>query len=176
MNLIDIILLIPCLWFGYQGFNKGLVVSMATLLALGIAIWAAIHFSDLIAHLVRSYINEEYEGLISFSIIFIGVVILVMLLGKLLEKTVNMAKLSIVDKIGGAAFGVCKVLLIVSVVFMIFERFDKKYNLMGTPYKEGSMLYYPVLSISGWIIPSLEDSETFKDKNEENPFKRFLNP
>jgi membrane protein required for colicin V production len=174
MNLIDIILLIPCLWYGYQGFNKGLVVSMATLLALGIAIWASIHFSDLIADLVRNYINEEYEGLISFSIIFVGVVILVMFLGKLLEKTVNMAKLTILDKIGGAAFGICKVLLIVSVLFMIFERFDRKYDLMGQSYKEGSLIYYPVLSISGWIIPSLEQSETFKDKSTENPFKQFL--
>jgi membrane protein required for colicin V production len=174
MNLIDILLLIPCLWFGYQGFNKGLVVSMATLLALGIAIWAAIHFSDLISTFVRNNINEEYEGLISFSIIFIGVVILVMLLGKLLEKSVNMAKLTVVDKIGGAAFGICKVLLIVSVLFMIFERFDQKYSIMGKEYKAGSLLYYPVLSISGWIIPSLEESDTFKEKSSENPFKHFL--
>jgi membrane protein required for colicin V production len=176
MNLIDILLLIPCLWFGYQGFNKGLVISMATLLALGIAIWAAIHFSDLIAELVRTHINEEYEGLISFSIIFIGVVILVMLLGKLLEKTVNMTKLTLIDKIGGAAFGVCKVLLLVSVIFMVFERFDQKYDLMDNRYKKESLLYYPVLSISGWIIPSLENSETFKEPGKENPFKRFLNP
>jgi membrane protein required for colicin V production len=48
MNVIDIILIIPILWFGYQGFTKGMVISMATLLALGIGIWAGLQFSDLI--------------------------------------------------------------------------------------------------------------------------------
>mgnify|MGYP006149847493 CR=1 FL=1 len=81
MNFIDIILIIPILWFGYQGFTKGMVISMATLLALGIGIWAGLHFSDLISDLVKTHINEEYESLISFSIIFIAVVVLIMLLG-----------------------------------------------------------------------------------------------
>ena len=161
MNVIDIILIIPILWFGYQGFNKGMVISMATLLALGIGIWAGLHFSDLISDLVKTYINEEYEGLISFSIIFIGVVILIMLLGKVLEKGVNMAQLHILNKIGGALFGICKVLLIASVIFMIFDGYDRKYNLLEENTKKESLLYEPIKSIATWIIPSLEKSETF---------------
>jgi membrane protein required for colicin V production len=163
MNVIDIILIIPILWFGYQGFNKGMVISMATLLALGIGIWAGLHFSDLISDLVKTYINEEYESLISFSIIFIGVVILIMLLGKVLEKGVNMAQLHILNKIGGAVFGVCKVLLIASVVFMIFDGYDRKYHLLEENTKKDSLLYEPIRSIATWIIPSIEDSATFKN-------------
>lgn len=161
MNFIDIVLIIPILWFGYKGFEKGMVISMATLLALGIGIWAGLHFSDLISDLVKKYINEKYEGLISFSIIFIGVVILIMLLGKVLEKGVNMAQLHILNKIGGALFGVCKVLLIVSVIFMIFEGYDKKYNLIEDKTKEESLLYKPIMQIAIWIIPSMEKSDTF---------------
>ena len=45
MNFIDIILIIPIIWFIYKGFKKGFIIEIASLIALFLGIYVAIHFS-----------------------------------------------------------------------------------------------------------------------------------
>jgi membrane protein required for colicin V production len=44
LNLLDIIILIPLLLFAYNGYKKGLIIEIATLIALVLGIYASIHF------------------------------------------------------------------------------------------------------------------------------------
>ena len=45
MNTLDIIFLIPLLWFAYKGFVNGLVVELASLIALLLGVYLSFRFS-----------------------------------------------------------------------------------------------------------------------------------
>ncbi len=45
MNWLDIVLAIPLLWFTYKGFRNGLIIELASLAALILGIFIALHFS-----------------------------------------------------------------------------------------------------------------------------------
>jgi membrane protein required for colicin V production len=46
MNYLDIILAIPLLWGLYKGVSKGIIKELASLVALIVGIYGAVHFAD----------------------------------------------------------------------------------------------------------------------------------
>ena len=79
MNYVDIILIIPLLWGLYKGFSKGLIIEAATLIAFGLAVWGAIKFHDFLSVWMKDSLGwaSKYLPLISFAVIFIGVLLIV---------------------------------------------------------------------------------------------------
>ncbi len=110
INLLDIILLIPLLWFGYNGYKKGLIIEVASLAAFILGLYFAFYFSDFTAGYLKQYfeIQPKYMAAVSFIVTFIGVVFIVLALAKLLEKFINILMLSFLNKLGGAVFGILK--------------------------------------------------------------------
>ena len=91
MNKIDIILLI-ILGFGLvRGFMRGLIIEMASLLAIVVGIYGAIHFSFFTASLLDKILPAEKQTLevVAFGITLIVLVLGVMLLAKILTKLPN---------------------------------------------------------------------------------------
>ena len=84
MNFIDIILLIPLLWFGYKGFTKGFIIEIASLAALMLGIYGGVYFSNFVAKYLSQWfeIKSDYLPLISFSVTFLLIVIIVFLVGE----------------------------------------------------------------------------------------------
>ncbi|CAG5086949.1 CvpA family protein [Parvicella tangerina] len=165
MSYVDIIILIPLLWAGYRGFTKGVIIEVVSILAFVLGVWGAIHFSDYIAGYVRDHINAEYEPVISFSLLFIGIVILVFVIGKLLERLVNLAQLKLANKVAGAVFGVGKIVLILSFLVIIVNQYDAKFKFIPKEVKEDSLLYDPLIDLSKKVVPAVEGSDTFKEGN-----------
>ncbi len=89
MGYLDIILCIPLIWGLYTGFTKGVIIQMASLLALILGVYGAIVFSNLTQGILTSnfQIDNKYIPIISFATTFIAIVIAVHFLGKVLEKT-----------------------------------------------------------------------------------------
>ena len=83
MNILDIILVIPIVLLAFAGFRKGLIKELASLVALILGIYFAVYFSDWTAGFLTQHfdINQRYVFIIAFVLTFIGVVILVSLLG-----------------------------------------------------------------------------------------------
>ena len=133
MNYIDAIIAIPLLWFTYKGFNKGLIIELATLIALLLGIYISAHFSDYTADFLRQKMDfhSEYMSIISFSITFIAVVLLVMLFGKSLEKVINVLLLGFVNKLLGALFGLIKASFVLSILIFILTTFSVEDKLIS---------------------------------------------
>jgi len=163
VNYLDIIFIIPLIWAGFRGFNKGLIIEATTLIAFGLGIWGGIHFSDYIANLIMDSIESKYVPLVSFGVTFILIVAAIFVIGKLLEKVINLVQLKLVNKLTGAVFGVAKVVLIISVVLVIVNSYDEKANIVPSELKESSLLYQPLSDVSLKVIPALEKSELFTD-------------
>ncbi len=154
MNFIDIILIIPIIWFIYRGYKKGFIIEIASLVALLLGIYAAIHFSGNVTSFLDSFIDLEkkYLDIISFTLIFIAVIIIVMLIARLLEKIIKVVMLGFLNRIIGAVFGLIKIIVILSFLLLIINVFDDKEKLISKENKQNSMLYEAVASIAPMII------------------------
>jgi len=158
MSYIDIAIVIPIIWGVYRGFVKGLIVQLASLIALILGIFIGVKFSDLASSVLEDNfsLSKQYLGIISFILTFIVVVIGVHFIAKLLEKMINMVALGIFNKLFGSVMGAAKMGLMVSVLLMIFNAVDSKLEILQESEKQKSILYEPVLSIVPALIPGIK--------------------
>jgi membrane protein required for colicin V production len=172
LNIIDIILATPILLSAWKGYSKGLIIEVTTLAALILGLYFALYFSDFAAGMLTSSfnINKEYLGIISFVATFIGVVILVLAAGKILEKFVNILMLGFLNKLGGAIFGALKGALFLSILIFIVNYFDSGRTIIKKEAAEKSFLYYPVESFA----PMLYSHLNLKSLNIDIPEKEEI--
>lgn len=163
MNFIDILLLIPIGYAVYKGFKNGFIIEVCTLLALLVGIYAGIHFSDGTANLLKTSwnIHSEYLPVIAFTITFLGVGALVFFGGKMLEKVVDVASLTPLNKFLGILFALIKIFYLLSVFIVLLESYDEKGDFIKEETKQESLLYEPVKNLSLTTIPRIKESTIF---------------
>jgi membrane protein required for colicin V production len=156
MNWLDIVLAIPLLWFMYKGFRNGLIIELASLAALVLGIFIALHFSFYAKEfLIDNFdIADNYLNIIAFAITFIIVAVLVYLVGKIIHKLVSIVALGFLNRLAGGVFGLLKAALVLSVILYFLNGFDS--SLIKAEVKENSFLYEPVESIVPMIIPRID--------------------
>jgi len=154
MQVIDIVILVFAGLMMILGFRKGFIISLATLVALILGIYAAVYFSHFANSLLRSAfdITSAYLPVISFTITFLVVLIGVLLIGKLIEKLVSIAGLGFLNHLAGALFGLIKSVLLLSVVFFIITIADPKEKLITPKAKKESIFYKHVASVFPAIL------------------------
>ncbi len=159
MNSIDIVLALFLAYGFIKGLFKGLFVEVASLLALILGIYGAIHFSDFIGNYLYDLLNwdKKYVGLTSFIITFILIVIAITLLGKFFTKLADFASLGLLNKLLGGVFGLLKITLILSVLLMYFYKFNSKIEFVNESTLQESKLFYPVKETAILLFPSFFD-------------------
>lgn len=158
MNILDIILIIPLAWFAYRGFTRGFIIELASLVALIAGIWAAIHFSFFAADFLAGNFDmgPKYIPIVAFIITFVAVVVIVYMVGKIIEKFINILALGFLNKLAGLAFGIVKAAFLISVIILIINSFDDDRSVITPKLREGSMLYNPIEQFAPTIIPRLD--------------------
>lgn len=179
MNLPDIIVLLPLLYFIIRGFMKGFIITAAMLAGLVIGLWAAIHFSEYTAGLLvqRFHFEPRNIRLVAYILTFSAVIILVYLLGRLLTGMVKTAGLGIFNRLAGAIAGAAKGILLVSALILLINKIDPKSHLISSNQKDASLLYRPLEKVAPSVYPLLkayyhkvEDAlGTKQDEPENNP-------
>ena len=93
---IDIVLVIPLLWGMIRGLRRGLILEVTGLVALFLGAYAALFGSDIAAEWLDAHyaIGESYIGLVAFALTFLVVALGVHLLGRILEKIVDIVPVS----------------------------------------------------------------------------------
>jgi len=160
MHLIDIIFLVPILWALYKGFKKGLIIEITSLLALFLGVYGAIKLSGITAsYLTESLkMSEQNMGIISFAITFIVIVGVVYLIGKMVEKMVDLVALSFVNKLGGAFFSGLKVAMIISIVLVTLNGWNEKYQFLPDTLNNDSIFFEPMTKLAPTVMPFLKNS------------------
>ena len=167
MNLLDFFIAIPLAWGAFKGFRRGLVFEVLMLIGLILGLYLAFKFSDLLHGLVSSLFDTQgaVVPIISFIVVFLGILLVTILLARLLESILKATALNTINKILGAVFGLLKFALIASVFLWLFKGLDPYWNLINKEMKQESLLYKPVLKVSSFIRPALEDiKDEFMDK------------
>jgi membrane protein required for colicin V production len=176
MSIIDILIGIPLLWAMVKGFKNGLVFEVATLIALVLGIYGAIHFSDFTAQFIRDRFNynSEYMGYISFGVTFVVIVIIVNIIGKLLNSFIEAIALGMFNRILGMVFGLLKGILIIGIIVYFVDYLDKKFEFISDEKKEDSILYKPMTIVSETMFEIFNsDFSDTKDKIKEKVKKEL---
>ena len=143
MNVLDIVIVVFLGLLLILGVRKGFIISLASLAALVLGIYAAVHFSNYLDGILLEHLkpSRTWLPILSFTITFLVVVILVMLLGKALEKLVDIMGMGIFNRVAGGLFGLAKGVFLLSVLFFILNSFDQKSKLIPPDVKKKSLLY-----------------------------------
>ncbi len=157
MNVFDIVITVFLLFGFVRGLMKGLFIEVASLVALIGGVWGSIHFSYFIGDFLKESVSwsEKQISLAAFAITFILIIVVVSLLGKFLTKLADLAALGLVNKILGGIFGLAKTGLVLSIVFIFFDRMNSTISFVDEETLEESILYEPVKSIAPTIFPSI---------------------
>lgn len=180
MNYFDIILIVPMLWGGFKGFKKGLIVEVASLLALFLGVWGGVKFSSYSANYLGELfsISDQLMPIISFAVTFILIVILVFLLAKLIQKLVKAVSLSTINQLAGMLFGALKFTFIISIILTIVNNINAEIEFITPESRNESLLYNPVSSIAPAVIPGLEEinlTKVAEDAVKEEAIERIEN-
>ena len=169
MSIIDIVLGALLLFGLIRGAMKGLFVEIASLVALVLGVYGAIHFSGFATEFLESKVdwNEKTINIVAFAITFVIIVLAISLAGKALTKLADFAALGIINKLAGGVFGALKIGLILSVLLIVFNKLNNTLPFMEQKDLEESILYKPVKSLAPMIFPNLIKSETEEVPEEE---------
>ncbi|MDT0558211.1 CvpA family protein [Ichthyenterobacterium sp. W332] len=161
MTVIDIVIGALLLFGLIRGLFKGLFVEVASLLALVLGVYGAIHFSNFAADFLQNRTDwtEKTINITAFAITFAIIVLAISLAGKALTKLADFASLGILNKLLGAVFGALKIGLILSVLLIVFDRMNNTLPFLEKEDLEDSVLYSPVKSIAPLIFPSILNEE-----------------
>jgi len=175
MNTIDLVFAILLLWAAYRGFSKGFIVQLATLAALLLGILGAVMFSDFTSGLIikKFDVSGQYLPIISFAVTFIAIVIGVHLLAKMINKLLEAIALGIVNRLLGVLFSVLKIAFVVSIILVLVNKVDSKYNFIPDETKDNSLLYKPLSNFAPMIFPYL-NFDKMKEKIDTEQIKQGI--
>ena len=169
MNSLDYILLLPLIYGLYRGFTKGLIIELASLLALTLGIYGALHFSSFTFEFLSDYVEIKtvYLQLASYGLTFLIIVMVISLTGKALTILIKLVALGFINRMMGAIFGSIKVLLILSVFILFFDRFNKQFGMVKDEVLNASLMYNPIRIQAEQFYPNvLEEFERQKESIE----------
>jgi len=158
MNYIDIIIIILIILSAIGGFKNGLVTELASLAALILGIWGAIHFSDITTGLLIKYfdLKSDHIKIISFGVTFIVIVILVHIVGNVVSNMIDSGILGVTNKLGGMVFGVLRSILFLSIVIMVFDRINNDVEILPEDVKNKSRMYEPIRNVAPSTFPFID--------------------
>jgi len=122
--LLDLIFAVVILLALFKGYQNGLVVGLFSLVSVIIGLAAAMKLSAVVAGYIGRAVkvSEEWLPVISFAVVFIVVVLLIRLGARAIERTVEMAMLGWVNKIGGIILFATIYIVVFSVLLFYAEQ------------------------------------------------------
>jgi membrane protein required for colicin V production len=154
MSKADIFLLVIFLIGAYSGYKDGFLMSLFSVLAIVLGVLGGFKLMGLAMIYLQDHFHADKSTLpyISFFVVFIIIVVVVMLLGKMIQGSVDKTFLGTMDKSLGACLGFFKMAFVISIIIWIAD------SLKFSPPEEwtkDSWLYPFTASIapvfSSWI-------------------------
>lgn len=159
---IDIIALVVLAIAVWKGLQKGLIVSLFSFIGIFVGAAAALKLSGMTGQYLLTHFPNlgAWVPLLSFILVFSGVVILVRLLAAFIEKTLEWSMMGWANKLGGILFFA----LLYALLFSIALFYADKMELVSAETKQTSVAYSIVQPLApvlmdgiGKLIPVFKD-------------------
>src|ERR1043165_3057900 len=101
--MLDIIGITLLLLFFYRGFRKGIIVALFSMLGVLLGMICALKLSHSLAGYLfaKGWVTSAWAQIISYVFLFAGVILLVRLGARLIERTFEAIMLGLVNRIAG---------------------------------------------------------------------------
>lgn len=180
MNLLDLIIMLPLLYFSYRGFVNGIIKEVLSIVGIILAVFLTFEYMDPFSALVRPFFKEgdSFIPFVSGAILFIGIVATVQLVAFLSKKFLEAINLNFINRLSGMAFGFLKSGILVSAILLLLAGF----NQPSEEARENSLTYSTIIYIApltydmvATIYPGAENfTETIQNTLDEyNPIRNF---
>ena len=172
IGALDAVLGVLLAWAMLNGFRKGLIIKVASIVALVAGIFAGFHFSSLAAE----WLNDQFDWstrtteVSAFALTFIAVVVGVHFLAKVLERIVDLTALSLVNKLGGLLLGLVQTLFFLSALTFALDGVFGTRKWLPEEHIERSVLYPHVETAIEYVVPSMHRNTPWgviKDRLED---------
>lgn len=164
--LIDVLFLIIIVFAIIRGYQRGLIVGIFSFVAIIVGLAAAIKLSAVVAGYIGENVkvSDRWLPVISFLVVFIGVVLLIRLGANLLQKAVEMGMMGWVNRLGG----ILLYIIIYTLVFSVVLFYAEKLTLLQQTAIDKSTVYPYVSPIGPKVIDGFgRVIPIFKDMFEE---------
>ena len=159
LNYIDLAVVCLVVYGLVRGACMGFFVEVSSLLALVLGVFGALHFSNFTASLLANYIEWDYLPLLAFALTFIGIIIGVVWIGKLLTKLAKAVLLGFLNRLLGALFGACKWLVICGVLVWILGQIDVFFSFLPETLKDNSLVFQPLEELGAYLFKKINTEE-----------------
>lgn len=173
MKTLDIILLIPLVFGAIMGFRKGLLIEIIGIIAFVLAIIAGFKLMEVGITILSEYIDgyTELMPFISFIVIFLAIILLINMLGKLLKKMIDMTILGGFDRAAGAVVGLLKWAIGVSILLWLCLNFG-----VELPGQSDDLVLYPFMAELGPNLISRLDTVLPFAQDMLDSIKEMISP
>ena len=154
MNIFDIIVYIALAWAVFNGWRRGLLLQLLSLVALVAGFYLALKRGPEVGMMLGA--DGVAAKVVGFAVIFFAALLIISLLGHLVKKVFRFAGLGAFDTLFGILFSVIKVGLVVSVMFACFEALNKDYTWASKQSMEESKWFKPVAGVVYKVTPYFE--------------------
>ena len=162
MNVFDIIVYLALAWAVFNGWRRGFLLQMMSLVAVIAALYFAAQYGSELERILA--INVGVEGVVGFITIFVGALIITAIGGYVLRAVFRFAGLGVADILLGILFSVAKLGLIVSVLFSWFASVNKNYDWVSKQTVEESRWFKPISEVTDKLTPYFNElTENFLD-------------
>ena len=151
--IIDVAFFIVLLYAIFKGFTKGLIVGIFSLLAFIIGLAAALKLSSVVAHHFAgsAATSTKWLPVLSFLLVFIAVVFIINIVARIIQKSLNLAMLGWIDKIGG----IFLYFIIYTIIFSVILFFAEKVSIVDAETIANSKMYHFVSPWGPAVIDNL---------------------
>lgn len=159
MNILDIILLVCFIPAVIGGIRKGFIAQVVAIISIVLGVWLSVKFASMAGAWISRWTETSPQliNIISFTVIFIAVAIVLFAIGKLLEKTIKIIMLGWLNRLLGVLFSMLKCILILGFICIVFESINTRYGIVPASYLDSSQLYGPFRDIAISVFPYFKE-------------------
>lgn len=143
--MLDILIAAGLLIGLARGMSTGAVRQVVGLAGTVLAIVLALELMHPVGNAIGGILGAGagIVPILGFIVVFAAVQLALYVLAKVIETSLKMLRLSVLNRAAGAVFGLCKATLLLSVLFLVLNFF----NVPDSQNREVSVLYGPVAAV-----------------------------
>lgn len=141
MTVVDFILIVFLVFFLVQGFWKGIVKEVFSLLALCLGLIAAANFYHLAAYQIDGFLGiAAVADVLGFLLVYLVVWLLIKTMGWSMGSSRNGIKANTLSRLSGGMLGLAKGLIIASLMVALAETNFPQNKITGPNYSTPTLL------------------------------------
>ena len=168
LNIFDAIIISITLILAIKGYFSGIIKEIAGLFGIVAGVFSASTYYAQAGKYINDSIfkipNESAINVVGFVAVFLLVWLAIVLIGLMISKILQVARLGLLDRIGGMIFSAGKFFVIVSVIITMLSQIEFLQSTLKK-YQKNSVMW-PIMNNVGEFLIHIKPEEVKKQVNE----------